>query len=106
MKSGIIRVGFVLLSGLPLGVCAKDFSDREKLHAFSFGNGLYMPHFGDERAVHPLMEHLSAPASVAGSPRANVWQFGLASTRSEATEAENPLNARDKPIGLTLKLQF
>jgi hypothetical protein len=106
MKSKLMTVGFILLGGLPLSLCARDFSEKEKAHAFSFGNGLYVPHFGDERAVHPLMEHLSAPVSVAGSPRANVWQFGLASTRNETTEAENPLTARDKPVGLTLKLQF
>lgn len=106
MKSRIMRVGFVLLSGLPLAVCAKDFSEKEKTHAFSFGSGSYMPHFGNERAASPLMDHLSAPVSLAGMPRANVLQFGVASSRSEATDADNPLNAREKPVGLTLKLQF
>jgi hypothetical protein len=106
MRNKIMMVGFALLTGLPFAVVAKGFDEGGKVRSNSFWNSPFMPHFGIEGAEHPLMEHLSAPVFVDSRSSANVWRLGVVSNPAETAELDNPLIAKVKPIGLSLKLKF
>ena len=103
MKRKFMFLGFAMLTGLPHAVCAKGFGKEENALSYASWNTPYSPHYGNEGAAHPLMDHLSA--AVARNADSN-WKMELSPPRSNPADVDNPLHARDKRFGISFKLVF
>lgn len=104
MKRKIIMMSFAMLAGMTHAVFAKGSGKQDTAQTYSSWSSPYMPHYGIEGTIHPLLNHLSAP--VARNTSHNDWQLELMPPRMDATDTDNPLLARDKRLGFNLKLQF
>jgi hypothetical protein len=104
MKRKIIMMSFAMLAGLPHAVFAKGSGKQDTAQAYSTWSSPYMPHYGIEGTIHPLLDHLSAP--VARNTSHNDWQLALVPPRIDAADTDNPLVGGGKRVGFSLKLQF
>lgn len=104
MKRKIALMSFAMLAGLPHAVLAKGSGKQDTTQAYSTWNSAYMPHYGLEGTVHPLLDHLSEP--VAHNPSHTGWQLQLAPPRMDLTDTDNPLIGGGKRLGFSLKLKF
>ncbi len=103
MKRKVMIVGLAMATGLPPAVCAN--SGNEGLtQAYSSWNTSYMPHYGAEGAAKPLMDHVSV-ASLPGQDISNTWRLEFAPPMP-VFSADDPLGAKDKRVGFSLKLDF
>jgi hypothetical protein len=103
MKRKVMMVGLAMATGLPHAVCAN--SGNEGLtQAYSSRNTSYVPHYGAEGAARPLMDHVSV-ASLPGQDIGNAWRLEFAPPMP-VFSAGDPLGAKDKRVGFSLKLDF
>jgi len=103
MKRKFMMLGFAMLTGLPHAVCAKGFGKEGNALSYATWDTPYSPHYGKEGAAHPLMDHLSA--SVARNADSN-WKMEFAPPRASLSDADSPLQGRDKRFGVSFKLEF
>lgn len=103
MKRKFMMLGFAMLTGIPHAVCAKGFGKEERLQSYASWNTPYSPHYGVDGERQPLMDHLSATVS---RNAANNWKMELSPPRLDQTDADSPLQGRDKRIGVSFKLSF
>ena len=102
MKRKLMIVGLAMATGLPYAVCAD--SNEGLAQVYSSWNTPYMPHYGVEGAAKPLMDHVSV-ASPSGQGISNAWRLEFAPPMP-AFSADDPLGAKDKRVGFSLKLDF
>jgi len=98
MKRKVMMMGLAMVTGLPPAVCAKSGSEGWA-QAYSSWNTSYMPHYGVEGAAKPLMDHVSVAGAL------NTWRLELAPPTAVSSE-DDPLTAKDKRVGFSLKLDF
>ena len=97
-------MGLAMATGLPHAVCA-DSGSQGSTQAYSSWNASYMPHYGVEGAARPLMDHVSVASALPGQGIGNAWRLEF-SPPTAAYSADDPLAARDKRVGFSLKLDF
>lgn len=102
MKRKMMMMGLAMITGLPSTVCATSGSGASS-QAFASGSTSYIPHYGVEGAAKPLMDHVSAASvSVHG---VNAWRLEFVPPAAVST-GDDPLSAKDKRVGFSLKLGF
>jgi len=103
MKRKVMMMSLAMVTGLPNAVYAK--SDKgDSAQAYSSWNTAYMPHYGEEGAAKPLMDHVSV-ASQPGQGISNTWRMEFVPPAAVVT-GDDPLAAGDKRVGFSLKLGF
>lgn len=105
MKHKVVMLGLAMVIGVPYGVCAKGLGKEGAATSYSSWNAPYIPHYGAEGLVHPLMDHLSVPSVLPRRSTSNEWRLDFASLPAEA-RVDDPLIAKDKRVGVTFKLEF
>lgn len=103
MKRKMMMMGLAMITGLPSTVCATSGSGAS-LQALASGSTSYMLHYGAEGAAKPLMDHVSA-ASVSGHGANNAWRLEFVPPAAVST-GDDPLSAKDRRVGFSLKLGF
>jgi len=103
MKRKVMMMGLAMVTGLPNAVCAMS-GDGVSSQVYSSWNTAYMPHYGEEGAAKPLMDHVSV-ANQPGQAISNTWRMEFAPPAAVAT-GDDPLSAGDKRLGFSLKLGF
>jgi hypothetical protein len=103
MKRKVMMMSLAMITGLPHAVCAKGGSENSA-QAYASWNASYMPHYGDEGAAKPLMDHVSVPSALPGQI-SNTWQLKF-TPPAAVFRADDPLAAKDKRVGFSLKLDF
>jgi hypothetical protein len=103
MKRKLMMVGLAMATGLPHAVCA-DSGNEGLTQVYSSWNGPYMPHYGAEGTAKPLMDHVSA-ASARPGEGGNTWRLEF-TPPMPAFSADDPLGAKDRRAGFSLKLDF
>lgn len=104
MKRKVMMMGLAMVTGLPPAVCAKSGSEGSA-QAYSSWNTSYMPHYGVEGAAKPLMDHVSVAGALPGQGISNTWRLEFAPPTAVSSE-DDPLTAKDKRVGFSLKLDF
>jgi hypothetical protein len=104
MKRKIMMMGLAMITGLPHAVCAKS-GNGGGAQAYSSWITSYMPHYGDEGAAKPLMDHVSVPGTLAAQGISNTWRLEF-TPPAAVFRADDPLASRDKRVGFSLKLDF
>ena len=103
MKRKVMIVGLAMATGLPHAVCAN--SGNEGLtQTYSSWNTSYMPHYGAEGVAKPLMDHVSV-TSLPEQDISNTWRLEFVPPMP-VFSADDPLGAKDKRLGFSLKLDF
>jgi len=101
MKRKVMMMSLAMITGLPNAVYAK--SDKgDSAQAYSSWNTAYMPHYGEEGAAKPLMDHVSVAP---GQGISNTWRLEF-TPPAAVFRADDPLAAKDKRVGFSLKLDF
>ena len=103
MKHKMIMMGLAMMTGLPSTIYATSGS-AVLSQVFASRSTSYTPHYGAEGAVRPLMDHVSAP-SVSGHGANNAWRLEFVPPTAVST-GDDPLAAKDKRVGFSLKLGF
>ncbi|MFZ3174492.1 MAG: hypothetical protein WA146_06305 [Thiobacillus sp.] len=103
MKRKVMMMSLAMLTGLPHAVCAKN-GNEGSTQAYSSWNTSYMPHYGVEGAAKPLMDHVSV-GGAPGQDISNTWRLEFAPPTT-VSGADDPLTAKDKRVGFSLKLDF
>jgi hypothetical protein len=103
MKRRLLMVGFAMLTGLPHALWAKGAGKEDGVQSYGGWNTPYLPHYGKEGALQPLMEHLAAPAMNRANSRN--WRLELAPP-AVPVERDSAFTGRDKRVGFSLKLDF
>jgi hypothetical protein len=105
MKRRILMVGLAMMAGTPHAICAKGFGKENPADAYAFWNVPRAPQFGGEGAIRPVMDRLamSAVASVRGP--GDAWRVDFTPPAS-VSAADDPLAAKDRRFGLSLKRSF
>ena len=104
MKRKVMMMGLAMVTGLPHAVCAKSGSEGPA-QTYSSWNTSYMPHYGAEGAAKPLMDHISVAGALPGQSTSNTWRLEFAPPVA-VSNADDPLTAKDKRVGFSLKLDF
>ncbi|HUX30737.1 MAG TPA: hypothetical protein VMV78_08945 [Thiobacillus sp.] len=104
MKRKIMLMGLVMVTGLPHAVCAKS-DNEDSTQAYSSWSTSYMPHYGVEGAAKPLMDHVSVAGALSRQGISNTWRLEFAPPTA-FSGADDPLTAKDKRVGFSLKLDF
>lgn len=103
MKRKVMMMGLAMATGLPNAVCA-DSGNEVSSQPNPSWNTSYMPHYGEEGATRPLMDHVSV-ASQPGQGISNTWRMEFAPPEAVAA-GDDPLSGGDKRVGFSLKLGF
>lgn len=105
MKRRILMVGLAMMAGTPHVICAKGFGKENPADTYASWNAPRAPQFGSEGAIRPMMDRLamSAVAPVRGADDA--WRLDFTPPAS-VSAADDPLAAKDKRFGLSLKRSF
>jgi hypothetical protein len=104
MKRKVMMMGLAMITGLPHAVCAKG-SNENSAPAYASWNAAYMPHYGDEGVAKPLMDHVSVASGLPGQGISNTWRLEF-TPPAAVFKADDPLAAKDKRVGFSLKLDF
>lgn len=104
MKRKVMMMGLAMVTGLPHAVCAKS-GKEDSAQAYSSWSTSYMPHYGVEGAARPLMDHVSVADALPGQSTRNTWRLEF-TPPTVVSRADNPLTAKDKRVGFSLKLDF
>jgi len=99
-----MMVGLAMVTGLPNAVCARS-GDEGSAQAYPSWHTPYMPHYGEEGASRPLMDHLSVAGALPGRGISNAWRLEFVPPTA-VSATDDPLTARDKRVGFSLKLDF
>jgi hypothetical protein len=104
MKRKVMMMSLAMVTGLPHAVCAKS-GQEDSAQTHSFWNTSYMPHYGVEGASKPLMDHVSVGGALPGQDLSNTWRLEFAPPTT-VSGADDPLTAKDRRVGFSLKLDF
>jgi hypothetical protein len=104
MKRKVMLMSLAMVAGLPPAVCAKS-GHEGSAQIYSSWNTSYMPHYGAEGAAKPLMDHVSVDGALPGQDTSNTWRLEFAPPTT-VSGADDPLTAKDKRVGFSLKLDF
>ena len=104
MKRKVMMMSLAMVTGLPPAVCAKS-GNENSAQTYSSWNTSYMPHYGVEGAAKPLMDHVSVAGALPGQDISNTWRLEFAPPTT-VSGADDPLTAKDKRVGFSLKLDF
>jgi len=104
MKRKVMMMGLAMVTGLPQAVCAKS-GKEDSAQAYTSWSTSYMPHYGVEGAAKPLMDHVSVAGALPGQSTSNTWRLEFAPPPA-VSRGDDPLTARDKRVGFSLKLDF
>jgi hypothetical protein len=104
MKRKVMMMGLAMATGLPNAVCANS-STEGMTQAYSSWNAPFMPHYGVEGASKPLMDHVSVASTLPGQGISNTWRLEF-TPPTAVYSADDPLAAKDKRVGFSLKLDF
>jgi hypothetical protein len=104
MKRKVMMMGLAMVTGLPHAVCAKNGKEYPA-QTYSSWNTAYMPHYGVEGTAHPLMDHVSVASAMPGRRASDTWRLEFAPPLA-VSNADDPLTAKDKRMGFSLKLDF
>lgn len=104
MKRKVMMMSLAMVAGLPPAVCAKS-GHEGSAQTYSSWNTSYMPHYGVEGAAKPLMDHVSVAGALPGQDISNTWRLEFAPPMT-VSGADDPLTAKDKRVGFSLKLDF
>jgi hypothetical protein len=85
-------------------MCANS-GDEGLTQAYSSWNASYMPHYGLEGAAKPLMDHVSVASAPPAQGISNRWRLEF-TPPTAVSSADDPLMAKDKRVGFSLKLDF
>lgn len=98
-------MSLAMMAGLPHAAHAKN--GKEGLPQVNASwNTPYMPHYGAEGIAHPLMDHVSVSSmSGSGQNMRNAWRLDFMPP-APVVAGDDPLNAKDKRVGFSLKLNF
>jgi len=102
MKRKVMMMGLAMVTGLPHAVFARNEGPAQ---TYSSWNTSYMPHYGAEGAAKPLMDHVSVAGALPGQDISNAWRLEFAPPTAVSSE-DDPLTAKDKRVGFSLKLDF
>jgi hypothetical protein len=105
MKRKVAMMSLAMIAGLPHAVCAKEGGRDGPVQSNSFWNTSYMPHYGVEGSMHPLMDHLSVPAILPRRGTGNEWRLELAPPAA-VSGRDDPISANDKRVGVSFRLDF
>jgi hypothetical protein len=103
MKRKVMMVSLAMVTGLPHAVCAKS-GHEGSAQTYSSWNTSYMPHYSVEGAAKLLMDHVSVDGAP-GQDISNTWRLEFAPPTT-VSGADDPLTAKDKRVGFSLKLDF
>ena len=104
MKRKIMMMGLAMLAGVPNSALAKS-AREDTVQTYSSWNAAYTPHYGIEGSASPLMDHVSVAAALPGPSASNAWRLKFAPPVA-VYRADDPMAAKDKRVGLSLKLDF
>lgn len=104
MKRKVMMMGLAMVTGLPHAVCAKNGKEHPA-QTYSSWNADYMPHYGIEGAARPLMDHVSVTGAAPGRRASDTWRLEFVPPVA-VSSADDPLSAKDKRVGFSLKLDF
>jgi hypothetical protein len=104
MKRKVMMMGLAMVTGLPNGVYAKS-GNEGSAQSYSSWNTSYMPHYGIEGAAKPLMDHVSVASLPGGKGISNTWRLEFVPPPA-VSSADDPLTAKGKRVGFSLKLDF
>lgn len=105
MKRKIILMGLAMFTGLPNVALAKGIGRGDSGIAYASWNAPYVPHYGAEGITYPLMDHLSVAAVSPSRNTSNEWRLEFAPPAT-VSGVEDPMTAKDKRVGFSLKLDF
>lgn len=105
MKRKLAMMSLVMIAGVPQFVYAKGAGKDGLAHAYSSWNTPYMPHYGSDGAIHPLLDHLSIPAVRASDDAHDAWRLEFAPPPAVA-QSDDRLSAGETRLGLSFKLDF
>lgn len=104
MKRKVMMMSLAMVAGLPHAVCARS-GHEDSAQTNSSWSTSYMPHYGAEGAAKPLMDHVSVGGALSGQDLSNTWRLEFAPPTT-VSGADDPLTAKDKRMGFSLKLDF
>lgn len=104
MKRKVVMMGLAMIAGVPHAGHAKGVAKDNPAQSYSSWNTPYAPHFGEEGKLHPLLDHFSVPGVLPRRDR-DAWRLEFAPPKA-VSAADDPLSAKDKRMGITLKLDF
>jgi hypothetical protein len=104
MKRKVIMMGLAMIAGVPHAACANSGKGSPG-QAYSSWSAPYMPHYGSEGVAHPMMDHIAVGAAHPRQDAHNVWRLDF-SPPAAVLRADDPLSAKDKRVGVSLKLDF
>ena len=105
MKRKVMMMGLAMMAGAPHGVWAKGLGKESMAQTYSAWNASYMPHYGGQGLLHPLLDHLSAPAVLPASNSSNEWRLKFVPPAA-VLGPDDPLTANDKRVGVSFSLNF
>jgi len=103
MKRKVVMMGLAMVAGLPNAAFA-DSGNAVLSQPYPSWNTSYMPHYGEEGAAKPLMDHVSV-ASQPGQAISNTWRMEFVPPAAVAT-GDDPLSGGAKRVGFSLKVGF
>jgi|WetSurMetagenome_2_1015567.scaffolds.fasta_scaffold56035_1 hypothetical protein len=105
MKREISILSLSMIAFVSHAACAQGLGEEGLLPSYSSGASSYMPHYGPDGSMHPLMEHLAVPGATPERKMGGAWQLELAPPAA-AYQSDDPQLAKDKRVGVTFKLGF
>ena len=105
MKRKVAILGLAIMTGLPCVVFATGWGDGGPSKFALSEDDLQLQQHGAEGSVHRLMDRLSIPVALPQRNTVDAWQMEFVPPPS-AYQADDPLTANDKRVGVTFKLEF
>ena len=105
MKRKMAMMGLTMMVGFPHAICAKGIGKMGVMPGYSSGSATYDPHYGVEGTSHPLMDHFSMAGVLRPREGGQAWHLELVPPAA-VYQADDPLMARDKRVGVTFKMEF
>lgn len=106
MKRKVAVLGLAMMTGLPHAVCAKGGGKEAYVPSHSSGGDAGVPHYGIEEVGFPQMKSLSGSDALPQQGSNDVWKLELAPPAAGSRSSDDPLTAKEKRVGVTLKLDF
>jgi hypothetical protein len=106
MKRKVALMGLAMITFAPYGLCAKGVNKEGYTSSYSSEGSSYVPHYGADGGVYPLMDHFSVADALPQRNTSDTWRLELAPPTTVSQSSDNPLMANDKRVGVTFKLDF
>lgn len=95
MKRKVAMLGLAMMTGLPHAVSARGVSKEA-----------HVPYFGIEEVGFPMANSFSETDALPQQGSNDVWKLELAPPAAGSRSSDDPLTAKEKRVGVTLKLDF